>query len=96
MATKKVLEENLRYEREMKNNFRDIIREQNLKLHDKGNEIESLKAQIGELKVELGDLKDRLLDVTSLRDSFYQEYQRERAKVEAYRDALKIVASGGE
>ena len=82
MVTKKVLEEELRYEREMKNNFRDIIREQNLKLHDKGNEIESLKAQIEELTVEL-----------ELANEGCTEYN---AKANAYRDALKIVASGGE
>jgi len=78
MVTKKVLEEELRHEREMKNNFRDIIREQNLKLH----EIESLKAQIEELKVEL-----------ELANEGCTEYN---AKANAYRDALRIVASGGE
>ena len=89
MVTKKVLEEELRYEREMKNNFRDIIREQNLKLHDKGNEIESLKAQIEELKEEFNTARIEHRDTLT-------ELVEECSKANAYRDALKIVASGGE
>jgi len=59
------------------------------KLNTKDDEIISLKR-------ELRNSEEELAFVTGLRDSFYNELQRERSKANAYRDALRIVAGGGE